>query len=428
MTAPTIWSASSARSTPWSRNGKRSSPWWNNPRMAHDVSDSLISIRIASRGVARLRNGLPWVWADDVQAPSPSLPAGVVGLRSPRGEWLGQGFYNPASTIRVRFLAATTRPLDEKWLLRQLSEAAQLRNGPLGLAEASCRLVHSESDHLPGVVLDRIGDALVLQTLCAGADTWIERLQAAATELFNPRLFVLKNTARSRAAEKLVQETRVLSGTPGPTVYREGELEFETDLLGDQKTGAFLDQRDNHLMMGKIARGTALDLFCYHGGFALAMARNGATVTAVDASQAAIDRLHGNARRNGLSATGVCADAFDYLKNDDTRWDTIVCDPPALSPHARDKKNALNAYRQLAAGCFSRLRAGGMLLFCSCSAHVLPEDLLGALVAGARDCGGKDAPGRTFCVHRFVQAGPDHPSHPLIPESAYLKGFLVRAT
>jgi 23S rRNA (cytosine1962-C5)-methyltransferase len=390
--------------------------------MAHDVSDNLISVRIAGRGLQRLRQGLPWVWADDVLAPSPAPPAGVVGLRSPKGEWLGQGFFNPVSTIRVRFLAATTRPLDDKWLLRQLSEAAALRDGPLGLAGAACRLVHSESDHLPGVVLDRIGDALVLQTLCAGADTWLPRLQAAATELFQPRLFILKNTARARAAEKLVQETRVLSGTPGPTAYSEGGVTFETDLLGDQKTGAFLDQRDNHLMMGQVARGAALDLFCYHGGFALQMARHGATVTAVDASQPAVDRLLGNARRNGLDVTALCADVFDYLKDDDARWDTIVCDPPALCPHARDKKNALAAYRQLAAGCLTRLRAGGLLLFCSCSAHVLPEELLGALSAGAA------AAGRTFCVHRFVQAGPDHPSHPLIPESAYLKGFLIRAT
>ncbi len=391
--------------------------------MAHDVSESLISVRIAARGVARLRNGLPWVWADDVLAPSPAPPAGVVGLRSPKGEWLGQGFYNPASTIRVRFLAATARPLDDKWLFRRLSEAAALRDGPLGLAGASCRLVHSESDHLPGVVLDRIGDALVLQTLCAGAEGWIDRLHAAAVELFKPRLFVLKNTARSRAAEKLPQETRVLSGTPGPTLFSEGDLEFETDLIGDQKTGAFLDQRDNHLMMGKIARGATLDLFSYHGGFALAMAKNGAQVTAVDSSQAAIDRLHGNASRNSLAVNGVCADVFEFLKADDARWDTIVCDPPALSPHARDRKNALTAYRQLAAGCLSRLRAGGMLLFCSCSAHVLPEDLLAALTGGARD-----ADGRAFCVHRFVQAGPDHPFHPLIPESAYLKGYLIRAT
>ena len=408
--------------------------------MAHDVTDILASVRIAARGVARLRQGLPWVWADDVQAPSPAPPPGVVGLRGPKGDWLGQGFYNPASMIRVRFLAATTRPLDKKWLLRQLSEAAALRDGPLGLAGASCRLVHSESDHLPGVVLDRIGDALVLQTLCAGADTWLERLSEAVLELFQPRLLILKNTARSRAAEKLPLETRVLSGTPGPTLYREGAVEFETDLLGDQKTGAFLDQRDNHLMMGNVARGATLDLFCYHGGFALAMARNGARVTAVDSSQPAIDRLHDNARRNGLGVTGVCADVFDYLKDDDARWDTIVCDPPALCPHARDKKNALTAYRQLAAGCLSRLRAGGMLLFCSCSAHVLPDELLGALSGGARDAGmprghaasksGDDAPtvGRSFCVHRFVQAGPDHPSHPMIPESAYLKGYLIRTT
>ena len=390
--------------------------------MAQDVSGSLIPVRVTARGAVRLARGLPWVWADDVLAPA-DTPAGVVGLRDPGGAWLGQGFYNPASTIRVRFLAATTRPLDEKWLRRQLTEAAALRDGPLGLAGASCRLVHSESDHLPGVVLDRIGDALVLQTLCAGADTWLDRLRDAAVELFSPRLLLLKNTARARLAERLPQQTRVLSGTPGPTLYREGDVTFETDLAADQKTGAFLDQRDNHLLMRQVARGAALDLFCYHGGFALQMARAGATVTAMDASAPAVERLADNARRNGLAVTGVVDDVFARLRETDaTRWDTIVCDPPALCPHARDRKKALFAYRQLAGGCLSRLRAGGLLLFCSCSAHVLPEELLGALVGGARDAG------RTFCVHRFVQAGPDHPSHPQIPESAYLKGYLIRAT
>lgn len=390
--------------------------------MAHDVSGSLIPVRVSARGAVRLARGLPWVWADDVTAPA-GAPAGVVGLRDPAGEWLGQGFLNPASTIRVRFLAATTRPLDDKWLRRQLTEAAAFRDGPLGLAGASCRLVHSESDHLPGVVLDRIGDAMVLQTLCAGADTWLPRLQEAILECFSPRLLLLKNTARARQAERLPQETRVLHGTPGPTLYSEGDVTFETELASDQKTGAFLDQRDNHLMMGAVARGAALDLFCYHGGFALQMTRAGATVTAVDASATAIERLQANARRNGLTVAGQVADVFEYLKGDGaTRWDTIVCDPPALCPHARDRKKALFAYRQLAAGCLARLRAGGVLLFCSCSAHVSPGDLLEALSGGARDAG------RTFCVHRFVQAGPDHPSHPLIPESAYLKGYLIRAT
>ena len=188
--------------------------------MARDVSDRLPRLVIASRGVSQLREGFPWVWASFVRTPAPEPPAGVVGLTDERGNWLGQGFYNPASTIRVRFLAATTRPLDDRWVARQLSAAAALRDGPLGLSGASCRLVHSESDRLPGIVLDRIGNALVLQTLCAGADTWIERLHAAAMEIFRPQAFFLKNTARSRIAEGLEIQQRQLSGPPGPTVYQ----------------------------------------------------------------------------------------------------------------------------------------------------------------------------------------------------------------
>ncbi len=391
--------------------------------MARDVSDQLPRVAIAPRGARLLQEGFPWVWAAHVRAAEPAPPAGVVGLENDRGEWLGQGFHNPASTIRIRFLAATTRPLDDRWLERQLHQAAALRDGPLGLAKASCRLVHSESDRLPGIVLDRIGDALVLQTLCAGADTWIERIHRLSVELFRPRAFYLKNTARSRAAEGLAAEQRQLSGTPGPVIYDEDGIEFVTDLLADQKTGAFLDQRDNHRLMGRVARGRALDLFCYHGGFSLAMARAGADVTAVDASAAAIARLQENARRNRLSVNALTADAFDFLDHagEAERYDTIVCDPPALCPRAEDRRNALAAYRRLAAGCFSHLKADGFLLFCSCSAHISPEALLDALARGAREAG------RTFCVHRSVQAGPDHPYHPLIPESAYLKGFLVRA-
>lgn len=391
--------------------------------MARDVSARLPHLVIAPRGVRQLREGFPWVWASFVRPPDPEPPAGVAGLVDAQGSWLGQGFYNPSSTIRVRFLAATARPLDERWLSRQLAAAAALRDGPLGLAGASCRLVHSESDRLPGIVLDRIGDALVLQTLCAGADTWIERIHDTATELFRPRAFFLKNTARSRAAEGLPPKQIQLSGEPGPVLYREDGIEFIADLLADQKTGAFLDQRDNHRLMGRVARGRALDLFCYHGGFALPMARAGAEVTAVDASAAAIERLQENAARNRLRVQALTADAFAFLENagETERYDTIVCDPPALCPRAEDRKNALSAYRRLAAGCFAHLKNDGFLLFCSCSAHISPEALLDTLARGARDAD------RTFCVHRQVQAGPDHPHHPLIPESAYLKGFLVRA-
>lgn len=391
--------------------------------MARDVSDRLPRLVIASRGVRQLQEGFPWVWASFVRAPTPDPPAGVVGLTDERGNWLGQGFYNPTSTIRVRFLAATKRPLDDRWLRRQLTEAVTLRDGPLGLFGVSCRLVHSESDRLPGIVFDRIGNALVLQTLCAGADTWIERLYTAAMDIFRPQAFFLKNTARSRFMEGLEIQQRQLSGPPGPVVYQENGIEYVTDLLEDQKTGAFLDQRDNHRLMGQLAFGKALDLFCYHGGFSLPMAKAGATVTAVDASAAAIARLQENAARNHLHVNTVLSDAFDFLGNlsETERYDTIVCDPPALCPRAEDRKNALAAYRRLAAGCFAHLKSDGWLLFCSCSAHISPDALRFVLTRGAHDVG------RTFCVHKQVQAGCDHPYHPLIPESAYLKGFLVRA-
>ncbi len=388
--------------------------------MAKSVVARIPPVRITPRGERMLSEGWPWVYAGEI-LDDPAVPAGVVGILSRSGKWLGQGFFNPKSVLRLRKIAATTRPLDDEWIKRQLTAAVSFRQRLFGSEEISCRLVHGEMDHLPGVVMDRIGKAFVMSTLCAGADTWIDRIAHLVQELFSPDLFVLKNTSRSRQTEGLPLETRILSGSAAPVSYYEGDRIFVTDLLEDQKTGAFLDQRDNHELMRKLGNGAALDLFCYHGGFALAMAKNGAAVTALDASAAAVERLTSNAENNGVPVRAFRQDVFDFLQKDTERWDTIVCDPPALCPTAGDRRNALGAYRQLAAGCLSRLKGGGMLLFCSCSAHVSPNDLLGALNGGAAEAG------RPFGVLKLVQAGPDHPSHPRIPESAYLKGFLVRA-
>ena len=383
---------------------------------------------VSLKAAQRLRRHYPWCYRQDVLAPPPQAePGAVVRVVDPQKNLVGQAFWASRSPLALRLLTkdAPERTEVGEPFFRQRLEEALLRRAPLAGRDA-LRLVHGESDLLPGLLVDRYGKGLVLQTLSEGADARKELFGRLLCELTGVTHAVCRDDASGRDFEGLARETRVLHGEPPFTFeYHEGDNRFEVDLLGDMKTGAFLDQVDNHLRAGELARGDALDCFSYHGGFALALARSCRSVLAVEQDERAAARSAENARRNGRdNVTVQQANVFDVLHTFDRQgrtFDTIVLDPPGLAKRREGLKTALRAYRELNLRAFKCLAPGGLLVTCSCSGK-LPRDAFEDMVLSAA----QDAR-RAVQVLERRGAGLDHPVLASLPESEYLKALFLRA-
>ena len=383
------------------------------------------TVRVSADGARALRHLRPWVWRKDVLEP-PRAPGGwVVSVVDPRGQPAGQALWAERSPLALRLLTRrpfTEEPVDAAWFRARL-QASIARRGPF--RREALRLVHGEADGLPGLFVDRYRDRLVLQTLSEGMDSRKEGLAAAVEELTGAVQVVCRDDGSGRDFEQLPRESRVLRGPKSAEVeWREGDNVFRTDLLHDMKTGAFLDQAENHLRAAELGRGRALDAFSYHGGFALALAPGCDSVLALEQDPAAAARLAENARRNGRSNVEAReANAFDVLHQldrDGERFDTVVLDPPGLAKRKEGPRTALGAYRELNVRALRLLRPGGLLVTCSCSGKLKPPDFEEMLLGAADD------------VRRPVQIlerrGPaaDHPVLGGLPETEYLKAFFVR--
>ncbi len=383
------------------------------------------TVRVSADGARALRHLRPWVWRKDVLEP-PDAPGGaVVAVVDPRGQPAGQALWAARSPLALRLLtrrAPAEERVDDGWFRARL-EASIARRSSLG--REALRLVHGEADGLPGLFVDRYRDRLVLQTLAEGMDARKESLAAALVTLTGAVQVLARDDGSGRAFEQLPRESRVLLGPPEAMVeWREGQAVLRTDLLHDMKTGAFLDQAENHLRAAELCRGRALDAFSYHGGFALALAGRCTSVLALEQDPAAAARLVENVRRNGLSNVEAReANAFDVLHQmdrDGERFDTVVLDPPGLAKRKEGARTALRAYRELNVRALRLLRPGGLLVTCSCSGKVKPPDFEEMLLGAADD------------VRRPVQIlerrGPavDHPALGGLPETEYLKAFFVR--
>jgi len=351
----------------------------------------------------------------------------VVNVVDPGGNPVGQALYARRSPLALRLL--TRRGPDEERIdeafFRARLEASLRRRAALGPREA-LRLVHGESDLLPGLVVDRYGSALVLQSLSEGMDARETMLARLLVELTGATRVVARDDGSGRDFEGLPREVRSLHGTGEAVVdFREGENSFRVDLLHDMKTGGFLDQADNHLRAGQLGRGRTLDCFSYHGGFALALAPHAGEVLAVEQDAAAAARLRENAARNGRTQVQVLeANAFDVLHDFDRageRFDTVVLDPPGLAKRTKGPDAAMRAYRELNVRALRLLRPDGLLVTCSCSGKVSPAAFEEMLLGAAED------------VRRPIQVlerrgpGADHPALGGLPETEYLKAFFLRA-
>jgi len=389
------------------------------------MNTPLPEIRLRRGESRRLKLGHPWVFSNEVAEGLKEVePGAVVQVIDSHGAPLGVGTANPHSLICVRLFTRGRRPLDSHLLARRLRQARAVRDG-LRLGD-TYRWVHGEGDRLPGLVVDRYGDGIVVQTLTAGTDRLWSELLPLLVEIAEPAWVVLRGDSPARAFEGLDSRVEVAHGDlPAAPVVREAGLAYRFDPIGGQKTGFFLDQRDNRARWAKLAAGEpCLDLFCHTGGFALAGAAAGATeVVAVDRSEPALALAAESAAANHLAdrCRFERGDCFTFLEQTETRWPRINLDPPAFIKSRKRVREGVAGYEKLHTLALRRLAPGGLLMTSSCSHHL---DLPTFLQVVARAASRAGRPVRLLAV---TGAGMDHPVLPVLPESAYLKCLLLQA-
>jgi 23S rRNA (cytosine1962-C5)-methyltransferase len=381
---------------------------------------------VSRRGGQRWRQGgHPWIYRSDVVAP-PALEAGVVDVVEESGTRVGVALWSGASQIAVRMLGPSSLEVDEAFWHERIGAAVAYRRW-LGPEATAYRLVHGEADGLPSLVVDRYGDHLVVQLLSAGLEKFRPAIVEALVAHCSPAGILARNDVPVRRLERLAEEVEVLHGeVPEELEVREGDVVYLAAPWSGQKTGAFLDQRENRARAGGLGRGRALDCFSYHGSFALHVAGGAERVTAVDSSGDALARARRNAALNGTRGERieyVEANAFDYLRAQDDakeRYDTIVLDPPAFAKRRDAVDRALRGYKELNLRALRILSPGGILCTFSCSYHVGAPLFREMLESAAADAG------RPVRWLEWRGQALDHPELLQVPESSYLKGAVLQ--
>jgi 23S rRNA (cytosine1962-C5)-methyltransferase len=378
---------------------------------------------LTPRGVERAKSGHVWIYRSDL-AEVTAAPGDVVDVVGPRGRPVGSAFYSDRSQIALRLLTAGGAVVAERFLEERLDRAIRFRES-LAIDATAYRLVHGEGDQLPSLIVDRYGDYLVVQTLSQGADRRLPEIVAALEARLRPAGILVRNDAKVRGLEGLEPHVTVIAGeVPDRVLVREGRVQYEVDLRGGQKTGLFLDQRENREAALRYAHGRLLDGFSYDGGFALALAPACTDVIALEISADASARIEANAARNGIRGLEVrTVNVFDELHEMDRnemRFDTIVLDPPAFAKNKASVPKALTGYKEINRRALRLLATGGILVTCTCSHHVddvLFEDVVRAAAA--------DAGVAVSIVEKRTQ-GRDHPVLLGVPETLYLKCLILR--
>lgn len=382
------------------------------------------TVTISQRGVERLLSGHPWVYRGNLRSGSDAEPGAVVSVRNRKKSFLGQAIYSSQSQIALRLLTREKRPFDRAFLAERIGSAAAYREQVVNDSEAY-RVVAAEGDLLPSLIVDRYGESYVIQTLSQGMEVLKPTIVDILKEHFSPAAIIERNDVAVRSLEGLEQTKGVIEGTPAPeTVVRINGMQFAFNLLEGQKTGGFLDQRENQLAARSYARGRALDCFTYSGGFAVNVAPRCETVVGIDSSEEALQKARRNSELNGLdNIEWKQANCFDYLKAADharEMFDLIVLDPPAFARQRSNLDSALRGYKELNLRALKILRPGGYLITCSCSYHVSEADFLGAIASAALDAH------RTVNVVERRTQSRDHPILLTVPETHYLKCLVLR--
>jgi len=384
------------------------------------------TMRVSRKGAERARAGHLWIYRSDVLDAKDAVAGGaIVQVRDERGRFVGSALYSDRSEIALRLLTWREEQIDRDWWRTRLQSTIGRRQGIEREADAF-RLVYAEGDALPSLIIDRYADVLVLQTLSQGTDAIKEMLVELLAELLAPRAIIERNDVRVRALEGLPLRAGVIYGdAPEEMEVVQHGTRFLVAPLGGQKTGAFLDQRENHLAAQRVAHGRALDCFTFNGAFALHMARSCESVLGLDISAEAVAASTRNAELNNLSNVQFrAANVFDALRemqDAGERFDTIVLDPPAFAKNRQSVRAAARGYKEINLRALKLLNPGGTLVTCTCSYH-MSETTFQEVIAEAA----ADARRRLQIVERRIQAR-DHPVLVGVPETLYLKCVIARA-
>lgn len=378
------------------------------------------TVHLKEKEARRILRGHPWVFSNELTRIDDTVsPGDLVDVLDSSGRFIGRGYMNPHSLIAVRILTRRQEEIDFAFLKKRISVARSLRTG-FGFGE-SYRAVFSEGDGLPGLIVDKYADTLVVQSLTAGMDRMQDEVLAALREEYGPAAVVLRNDVSSRALEGLTQETRVVHGVvSGPVLIEESGITFRVDVLEGQKTGFFFDQRENRLALRDLVRGRrTLDCFSYIGAWALSAARFGAQdVIGLDSSAKAVALAAENAGLNGLTAEFRVADVFDELRAMEKkreRFGVIVLDPPAFVKSRAKMREALKGYKEINLRAMKLLEPGGALATCSCSHHIDQELFREMLIDAAHSAG------RQARLLEMRSQARDHPALLAARETQYLK-------
>ncbi len=388
----------------------------------------LVSLRRGEE--RRLRSGHPWAFSNEIDMTPPTkalAPGSVVALATAGGERLGLATFNPHSLIGARLLSRDVdTPVDAAFFAARLARAQALREKLIG--RPFYRLVHAEADGLPGLIVDRFGDIFAVQANTAGMDRLLPQIVEALQAIFAPQAIVLKNDSPVRGLEGLGQGVDLAHGkVDGAIAVEEYGAHFFADLVGGQKTGWFYDQRDNRHLVGRLCKGArVLDVYCYAGGFAVQAALGGAReVLAVDRSETALALAQRSAAANGVEGRlrtrkAEAFEALEAMSAAQERFEVVIVDPPAFVKSRKDIKAGTQGYRKLARLAAQLVAPGGLLFIASCS-HLMEPPLFADTVRhGLADLR------RGARVLYSLGAAPDHPVHPALPESAYLKAQLLQ--
>jgi 23S rRNA (cytosine1962-C5)-methyltransferase len=380
----------------------------------------LTTVRVNRKAADRVSSGHPWIFASDIADRGDAQPGDAVKVADPRGRPIGVAHYSSTSQITLRLLSSKPEPIDQEFFRRRLT-AAILHRERVVKDSTACRLVFSEADLLPGLIVDRYGAYLVIQTLSQGMERSRDLIIRCLQELLAPAGILARNDAAVRKLESLPLEVTVVSGEiPERVAIAMNGLNLEADLLKGQKTGVYLDQRENYLAAANFAHGRVLDCFTSTGGFALHTARRVESVEAVDSSSTALATAEANAKTNGIANIQFRqADAFDFLSGIDRKFGTIVLDPPAFAKSRKMLDDAAKGYKEINLRALKLLDPGGVLVTCSCSHHVSEAMLLEIVAEAALDAG------KTLRILERRTQAADHPILLTVPETLYLKCVIL---
>ena len=395
--------------------------------MRKSPTSTLPAVTVSRRGATRLRDGHVWIYRSDILSADSVPPGAAVSVTDERGKFLGTALYSSASQIAVRMIS--NHPVSNlAALLQERVQAATAYRERVVQGSDAYRVIFSEADFLPGLIVDRYNDLLSIQILTQAMDAEPVR-QTIVSELvarLTPAAIAERVDPRVRELEQLPpRSSGLVHGEKSSTIFTMNGVQFHYQALEGQKTGSFLDQRENYAAAAQYARGEALDVFCYQGGFALHLAPNCPKVTGVDSSRPALEVAERNAALNGREIEWIEANAFDLLRDyadASRRYDTIVLDPPAFAKSKQNLDTALRGYKELNLRALKMLRPGGILVTCSCSYHVSPSDLLQVLAAASLDAH------RSVRVLEHRTQAKDHPILLTVPETAYLKCLIVNVS